>query len=138
MNLNIVIHAGALIGKSAVELSSLPQNKKEQWELTIDAIEVGLQLFMPIVPNKDETITNCDQIRKLAAQYSIDKVIVFPVPYKNRKDLFGIRVYGQDSDKLIRVLNLSPISNSNSHVIECVDWCEKELGIVVYEREPHT
>ena len=46
-----------------------------------------------------------------------------------------IRVYGKDKDKIFNNLNFPPLYNiTESDMIE-IDRCEKEIGVIIYEKD---
>ena len=60
---------------------------------------------------------------------------MFPVFYANGGYEILIRVYGEDKDKIFNNFNFPPLYNiTESDMIE-IDRFEKEIGVIIYEKD---
>ena len=136
MNYNNIFDSIASIGKLRVEASGLTRDEKERTKSNIDAFSNVLKLMQaPSTQNTDIIqldLNYIKQIKKVANQCSIRKVVILPYP-KSQTLLF--RVYDGDREMFFRLLNLSPVkTNSNLSIEEnLIDTLESEYGIILYE-----
>ena len=130
---------GVSIGKLGVENSNLSRCDKELAKFGIDLLGEVLKSAQsqPVDPFAvyGLELTTIQKIKTTAAQYSVEKIVLFPVFYANGRYEILIRVYGKDKDKIFSNLRFHPLYNiTESDRIE-IDRFEKEIGVIIYEKD---
>lgn len=127
----------AAFGKFGIENSGCTRDEKEWAKSGVDCLSSILKL-MQAPPKQNMLVMGLSfeqikAIKQVAAQYSIEKAVLFPYP--NGQNIVPlIRVYGGDNDSFFQTLGWTRLQ-SNAQLgfsLEC-DSLEKEYGIIIYE-----
>lgn len=74
------------------------------------------------------------QVKQIAPQYSVEKVILFPYIDANGNLFCGIRVYGGNVNQFIEAIGMRPLVDDNmQEVCAIMSQWESAYGIIIYE-----
>ena len=137
MNKNI-LDIGASIGKFSVEKSNLSRDNKELAKSGIDVLSEFLKSAQPQHVNLFTVygfdLTTIQRIKAIAGQYSIERIVLFPVFYTNGGHEILIRIYGEDRDKIFDHINARQFHFISESDKKELDRIEKDNGVIIYEK----
>ena len=138
MNQNNLIDFGASIAKLSIENSNLLRNDKELAKYEVDALANIIKTYQYYSNNNISVlgfnILTIKQIKMVASQCLIEKIVLFPVIYTTGNYEILIKVYGQDRQKIFDLINVKTLNTSINNEIN-IDSYEKNYGVIIYERE---
>ena len=138
MNPNVV-NIGALAGKLTIENSNLSRDNKEWAKAGIDVLKEFISSTQQ--PQSGNSLAvygfsfeSIKDIKHIAAQCSVDKIVLFPVFFSNGGYNIYIRVHGIDSYKIFQYVNVIPLNNAQKKEMDVLLHLEQEYGVVIYEK----
>lgn len=138
MNKDKLLDLSASIGKFNVENSNLLRDEKEYIKSNIDLVTDILKTNQSNTNNISVmgfSISTIKNMKMLASQFSIDKVIVFPVFYDSGDYQILIKVIGQDRENFFDNINVQKLYNISEENEKTLDKFEKDYGVIIYERD---
>ena len=138
MDKNKLLDLSASIGKFNVENSNLLRDEKEYIKSNIDLVTDILKTNQSNTNNISVmgfSISTIKNMKMLASQFSIDKVIVFPVFYDSGDYQILIKVIGQDRENFFDNINVQKLYNISEENEKTLDKFEKDYGVIIYERD---
>ena len=137
MDKDKLLDLSASIGKFNVENSNLLRDEKEYIKSNIDLVTDILKTNQSNTNNISVmgfSISTIKNMKMLASQFSIDKVIVFPVFYDSGDYQILIKVIGQDRETFFDNINVQKLYNISEENEKTLDKFEKDYGVIIYER----
>ena len=138
MDKDKLLDLSASIGKFNVENSNLLRDEKEYIKSNIDIVTDILKTNQSNTNNISVmgfSISTIKNMKMLASQFSIDKVIVFPVFYDSGDYQILIKVIGQDRENFFDNINVQKLYNISEENEKTLDKFEKDYGVIIYERD---
>ena len=138
MDKDKLLDLSASIGKFNVENSNLLRDEKEYIKSNIDLVTDILKTKQSNTNNISVmgfSISTIKNMKMLASQFSIDKVIVFPVFYDSGDYQILIKVIGQDRENFFDNINVQKLYNISEENEKTLDKFEKDYGVIIYERD---
>lgn len=138
MDKDKLLDLSASIGKFNVENSNLLRDEKEYIKSNIDLVTDILKTNQSNTNNISVmgfSISTIKNMKMLASQFSIDKVIVFPVFYDSGDYQILIKVIGQDRENFFDNINVQKLYNISEENEKTLDKFEKDYGVIIYERD---
>ena len=138
MDKDKLLDLSASIGKFNVENSNLLRDEKEYIKSNIDLVTDILKTNQSNTNNISVmgfSISTIKNMKMLASQFSIDKVIVFPVFYDSGDYQILIKVIGQDRENFFDSINVQKLYNISEENEKTLDKFEKDYGVIIYERD---
>lgn len=138
MDKDKLLDLSASIGKFNVENSNLLRDEKEYIKSNIDLVTDILKTNQSNTNNISVmgfSISTIKNMKMLASQFSIDKVIVFPVFYDSGDYQILIKVIGQDREDFFDNINVQKLYNISEENEKTLDKFEKDYGVIIYERD---
>ena len=138
MDKDKLLDLSASIGKFNVENSNLLRDEKEYIKSNIDLVTDILKTNQSNTNNISVmgfSISTIKNMKMLASQFSIDKVIVFPVFYDSGDYQILIKVIGQDRENFFDNINVQKLYNISEENEKILDKFEKDYGVIIYERD---
>ena len=138
MDKDKLLDLSASIGKFNVENSNLLRDEKEYIKSNIDLVTDILKTNQSNTNNISVmgfSISTIKNMKMLASQFSIDKVIVFPVFYDSGDYQILIKVIGQDRENFFYNINVQKLYNISEENEKTLDKFEKDYGVIIYERD---
>lgn len=138
MDKDKLLDLSASIGKFNVENSNLLRDEKEYIKSNIDLVTDILKTNQSNTNNISVmgfSISTIKNMKMLASQFSIDKVIVFPVFYDSGDYQILIKVIGQDRENFFDNINVQKLHNISGENEKTLDKFEKDYGVIIYERD---
>ncbi len=138
MDKDKLLDLSASIGKFNVENSNLLRDEKEYIKSNIDLVTDILKTNQSSTNNISVmgfSISTIKNMKMLASQFSIDKVIVFPVFYDSGDYQILIKVIGQDRENFFDNINVQKLYNISGENEKTLDKFEKDYGVIIYERD---
>ena len=138
MDKDKLLDLSASIGKFNVENSNLLRDEKEYIKSNIDLVTDILKTNQSNTNNISVmgfSISTIKNMKMLASQFSIDKVIVFPVFYDSGDYQILIKVIGQDRETFFDNINVQKLYNISEENEKTLDKFEKDYGVIIYERD---
>ena len=138
MDKDKLLDLSASIGKFNVENSNLLRGEKEYIKSNIDLVTDILKTNQSNTNNISVmgfSISTIKNMKMLASQFSIDKVIVFPVFYDSGDYQILIKVIGQDRENFFDNINVQKLYNISEENEKTLDKFEKDYGVIIYERD---
>ena len=138
MDKDKLLDLSASIGKFNVENSNLLRDEKEYIKSNIDLVTDILKTNQSNTSNISVmgfSISTIKNMKMLASQFSIDKVIVFPVFYDSGDYQILIKVIGQDRETFFDNINVQKLYNISEENEKTLDKFEKDYGVIIYERD---
>ena len=138
MDKDKLLDLSASIGKFNVENSNLLRDEKEYIKSNIDLVTDILKTNQSNTNNISVmgfSISTIKNMKMLASQFSIDKVIVFPVFYDSGYYQILIKVIGQDRENFFDNINVQKLYNISEENEKTLDKFEKDYGVIIYERD---
>ena len=138
MDKDKLLDLSASIGKFNVENSNLLRDEKEYIKSNIDLVTDILKTNQSNTNNISVmgfSISTIKNMKMLASQFSIDKVIVFPVFYDSGDYQILIKVIGQDIENFFDNINVQKLYNISEENEKTLDKFEKDYGVIIYERD---
>ena len=138
MDKDKLLDLSASIGKFNVENSNLLRYEKEYIKSNIDLVTDILKTNQSNTNNISVmgfSISTIKNMKMLASQFSIDKVIVFPVFYDSGDYQILIKVIGQDRENFFDNINVQKLYNISEENEKTLDKFEKDYGVIIYERD---
>ena len=138
MDKDKLLDLSASIGKFNVENSNLLRDEKEYIKSNIDLVTDILKTNQSNTNNisiMGFSISTIKNMKMLASQFSIDKVIVFPVFYDSGDYQILIKVIGQDRENFFDNINVQKLYNISEENEKTLDKFEKDYGVIIYERD---
>ena len=138
MDKDKLLDLSASIGKFNVENSNLLRDEKEYIKSNIDLVTDILKTNQSNTNNISVmgfSISTIKNMKMLASQFSIDKVIVFPVFYDSGDYQILIKVIGQDRENFFDNINVQKLYNISEENEKALDKFEKDYGVIIYERD---
>ena len=138
MDKDKLLDLSASIGKFNVENSNLLRDEKEYIKSNIDLVTDILKTNQSNTNNISVmgfSISTIKNMKMLASQFSIDKVIVFPVFYDSGDYQILIKVIGQDREDFFDNINVQKLYNISEENETTFDKFEKDYGVIIYERD---
>lgn len=138
MNFKASVNVISEIIKMNIENSDLPKLEKE-WRKTV--VDIGAHSLNEVA-NKQSLrsiygvpLARIEAMQKYAHSYSIDRVVIFPVPLAG-KPVAMVRVYGQEAENYLSALRCQPIGDPKKlQDRELFEKYEEKYGITVYNAE---
>ena len=138
MDKDKLLDLSASIGKFNVENSNLLRDEKEYIKSNIDLVTDILKTNQSNTNNISVmgfSVSTIKNMKMLASQFSIDKVIVFPVFYDSGDYQILIKVIGQDRENFFDNINVQKLYNISEENETTFDKFEKDYGVIIYERD---
>ena len=138
MDKDKLLDLSASIGKFNIENSNLLRDEKEYIKSNIDLVTDILKTNQSNTNNISVmgfSISTIKNMKMLASQFSIDKVIVFPVFYDSGDYQILIKVIGQDRENFFDNINVQKLYNISEENEKTLDKFEKDYGVIIYERD---
>ena len=138
MDKDKLLDLSASIGKFNVENSNLLRDEKEYIKSNIDLVTDILKTNQSNTNNISVmgfSISTIKNMKMLASQFSIDKVIVFPVFYDSGDYQILIKVIGQDREDFFDNISVQKLYNISEENEKTLDKFEKDYGVIIYERD---
>ena len=138
MDKDKLLDLSASIGKFNVENSNLLRDEKEYIKSNIDLVTDILKTNQSNTNNISVmgfSVSTIKNMKMLASQFSIDKVIVFPVFYDSGDYQILIKVIGQDREDFFDNINVQKLYNISEENETTFDKFEKDYGVIIYERD---
>ena len=138
MDKDKLLDLSASIGKFNIENSNLLRDEKEYIKSNIDLVTDILKTNQSNTNNISVmgfSISTIKNMKMLASQFSIDKVIVFPVFYDSGDYQILIKVIGQDRETFFDNINVQKLYNISEENEKTLDKFEKDYGVIIYERD---
>ena len=138
MDKDKLLDLSASIGKFNVENSNLLRDEKEYIKSNIDLVTDILKTNQSNTNNISVmgfSISTIKNMKMLASQFSIDKVIVFPVFYDSGDYQILIKVIGQDREDFFDNISVQKLYNISEENEKSLDKFENDYGVIIYERD---
>lgn len=135
------IDSVAAFEKFGIETSWHTRDNKELAKARVDFLASTLKAIPPFSEQNLNITINIEQIRQIkeiASQYSVEKVILFPYPAANGNLVPKISVYGGEESKFLAALGMKPLmaNDITKEIYESMAQWKDIYGIILYESEP--
>ena len=141
MSFENFIDSVAAFSKLGIEMSGRSPDNRKFAETQVDCLSSLLKLIQPY-PKQNLTIQGINfewvrNIKQIAQQYFVDRVIIFPYPIDQQNIVTLMRVYGTETTEFLCAIGFSHIDRNSITAEEnaaLTQW-ENEYGVILYERE---
>lgn len=126
-------------GKLKIETSGLSRNDKELAKERLDCTKSVLKVMSQFIEQNSRPLIIdyqwINQVKKIAVQHSVEKVVFFPYPLGDQRIAYLIRVYGGDKTGFFEALGWKPLTDNSVTPKEQdnVTQLENKYGIILYE-----
>lgn len=139
MSYDNYIDSIAAFSKFGIEMSGQLRDEKELAKTRVDCLATLLKLIQPLPKQRLNSLEiNFEwtrQIKKLAKQYSVDRVVLFPYSADAQNFIPLLRAYGGETVKFFEEIGFNPLKGNNITSEEnaiLTQW-ENEYGIILYD-----
>ena len=138
MNTMALIETTAIAGKVVVENSKMSPIEKELIKMGIDEMKEVLKLIIPHQQPSNIvglSLQDVQMIKFYAEQCGLDRVVHFPVKFDTGNFTCLMRMYGGDIQQFSVCLGIPLIYPTDGEEDECINFWEKNFGVIIYQRE---
>ena len=141
MPFDTFIDSVAAFTKFGIEISGQTPESKKLAETQVDCLSALLKLSQPFPSQRSNSVTKdfewVKRIKKIAQQYFVDRIVLFPYPVDNWNLGLFMHAYGGETTKFFEQIGFSFLKRKSITPEEnasLVQW-ENEYGIILHESQ---